>query len=128
MKGLLLCPDCGNKMVTGSNSIKSRSYTRYYHCGTYQRKGPISCKRNPVPKDRFGAKLLDVFVSELSQLLEPGIFELEIERYTDKLNKDIYNQITELEGGIKYIAKRIERLNDVAESKETPNIRTQLCF
>jgi len=111
LRGLLLCPDCVNKMVTGSNSIKSRSYTRYYHCGTYQRKGPISCNRNPVPKDRFEVKVLDVFVNELTQLLEPGILEMELERYANTLNKGIHANITELDGAIKYINTRIKQLD-----------------
>lgn len=118
LRGLLLCPDCGAKMVTGSNSIKSRGYTRYYHCGTYQRKGPLSCNRNPVPKDRFEAKVLDAFTNELTQLLEPGALEIEISRYADKINKNNYVTIAELEGGIKYLEKRIERLQGEGEVNE----------
>ena len=112
LRGLLLCPDCGNKMVTGSNSIKSRGYTRYYHCGTYQRKGPVSCNRNPAPKDRLELKVMDIFINELTQLLVPGALEMEIDRYLEKTNKYLSSQLAELEGGIKYIDKRIEQLNN----------------
>lgn len=112
LRGLLLCPDCGGRMVTGSNSIKSRGYTRYYHCGTYQRKGPVSCSRNAAPKDKLESTVLDVFINELTQLLEPSVFEMEIRRYTEKMNTDILSKISEFEGGIKYIDKRIQHLKD----------------
>lgn len=108
----MLCPDCSNKMVTGSNTLKSRGYTRYYHCGTYQRKGPVTCKRNPAPKDRIEAKILDVFINELTQLLEPGTLEFEIDRFVEKANKELTSQISEIEGGIKYIEKRINHLKE----------------
>lgn len=39
LRGILLCPDCSTRMVTGSNSKNSRGKTRYYQCGTYHRKG-----------------------------------------------------------------------------------------
>jgi len=112
LRGLLLCPDCSGRMVTGSNSIKSRGYTRYYHCGTYQRKGPVSCSRNAAPKDKLESTVLDVFINELTQLLEPSVFEMEIHRYTEKMNTDILSKISEFEGGIKYIDKRIQHLKD----------------
>jgi DNA invertase Pin-like site-specific DNA recombinase len=123
LRGLLLCPDCGARMVTGSNSIKSRGYTRYYHCGTYQRKGPISCKRNPAPKDRLEIKVLEAFINELIQLLEPGVLEYELERYNEKVNKELLAQVAELEGGIKYIDKRINQLKESLQAGEDQSVQ-----
>ncbi|KUG04016.1 recombinase [hydrocarbon metagenome] len=107
LRGLLLCPDCGTKMVTGSNSIRSRGYTRYYYCGKYQRKGSITCSRNTTPKDKLENAFMAAFIAELTLLCEQGTLEYEIEHQYKQYNSGLLKEIYEIEGGIKYIEKRI---------------------
>lgn len=108
LRGLLICPDCGFKMVTGSNSKNARGKTRYYHCGTYHRKGPKACNRNIVYKDKIESALINTLIREFSILCYPGSLEEEIKKHYEYRNRDILFQLTRTEDEIIRQRQRME--------------------
>ncbi|GBF32891.1 resolvase domain protein [Desulfocucumis palustris] len=108
LRGMLKCPMCGVNMVTGANSRKNRGHTRYYHCGTYHRKGSKACKRNSVIKYKIEAAVLNCLTREFSLLSFPGSIEDEIRRYMDYQNREITFQLARIDDDIKHLNRRIE--------------------
>jgi DNA invertase Pin-like site-specific DNA recombinase len=108
LRGLLICPDCGVRMVTGSNGKSSRGKTRYYHCGTYHRKGSKSCKRNAVYKEKIESAVINALIREFSILSFPGSLEDELNRYNEYKSRDIQYQIARLDDELKRLQQRLE--------------------
>lgn len=118
LRGMLKCPMCGVNMVTGTNSRSSRGNTRYYHCGTYHRKGSKACKRNGVSKESIEAAVLSAIIREFSLLAFPGSLEGEIERYLDYQNRETSFQLARIDDDLKHLKKRIELATKESESKQ----------
>jgi site-specific DNA recombinase len=108
LRGMMKCPLCGVNMVTGANSRKNRGHTRYYHCGTYHRKGSKACKRNSVSKEKIEAAVLTCLIREFSLLSFPGSLEDEVRRHVDNQNRDITFQLARIDDDIKHLNRRIE--------------------
>ncbi|HWQ88813.1 MAG TPA: recombinase family protein [Desulfitobacteriaceae bacterium] len=108
LRGLLKCPSCGSRMVTGRNGKSSRNYSRYYQCGTYHRNGPTLCKRNSVPKDKLESAVIDCLIREFSLLSFPGSLEDEIRRYSGDQNREATFQLSRIDDDIKHTTKRID--------------------
>ncbi len=111
LRGLLKCPMCGANMVTGSNGKNTRGHTRYYHCGTYHRKGSKACKRNGVPKEKIEIAVINSLIREFSMLSYPGSLEEEIKRYSDYQNREAKFKLARLTDDIDYLTRRIEITN-----------------
>lgn len=94
-------------MVTGRNAQSSRSYSRYYHCGTYARNGSKACKRNSVPKDKIENALINCLIKEFSLLLFPGSLEDEVRRFVSYQNRDVTFQVARIDDDLKHLTKRI---------------------
>jgi DNA invertase Pin-like site-specific DNA recombinase len=124
LRGMLKCPMCGVNMVTGTNSRSSRGNTRYYHCGTYHRKGTKACKRNGISKDTIDAAVINTMVREFSLLTFPGSLEGEIERYLDYQNREISFQIARIDDDLKHLKKRIDLATKESQSKQREFIAT----
>lgn len=107
LRGLLVCPDCGVRMVTGSNSKSSRGKTRYYICGLYQRKGKKACNRNIVYKDKIENAVISSLVREFSILSYPGSLEEELSKFNEYKNRDTKYQIARLDDEINRVQNRI---------------------
>ncbi len=118
LRGTLKCPMCGVNMVTGSNSRNSRGNTRYYHCGTYHRKGSKACKRNGISKDAIEAAVLNALVREFSLLAFPGSLEGEIQKYLDYQNREISFQLARIDDDLKHLKRRIDLAAKESESKK----------
>ncbi|NPV89878.1 MAG: recombinase family protein [Firmicutes bacterium] len=125
LRGLLKCPDCGVNMVTGSNSKRTRGYTRYYHCGTYHRKGSKTCKRNSVSKDKLETAVLNCLIREFTLLSFPESLEEEIRRYVEYQNRDITFQLARLDDEIKHLNRRIDLAKSETGSVELGNYVAQ---
>lgn len=95
-------------MVTGSSSKSTRLTTRYYHCGTYHRKGSKSCERNGVNKEKIDTAVINILIREFSLLSYTGALEDEINKYFDSQNREILFQIARIDDDIKHLQKRIE--------------------
>lgn len=122
LRGLLKCPDCGTNMVTGSSSKSSRGTTRYYHCGTYHRKGSKSCKRNGVNKEKIDTAVINTLMREFSLLGYTGVLEDEINKYFDNQNREVLFQIARIDDEIKYLQKRL----DIAQKEESVVSKSQI--
>jgi site-specific DNA recombinase len=112
LRSMLKCPMCGVSMVTGRNAQSSRSYSRYYHCGTYARNGTKACKRNSVPKDKIENALINCLIKEFSLLSFPGSLEDEIRRYVDYQNREVTSQLARIDDDLKHLTKRIDIAKD----------------
>lgn len=108
LRGLLVCPECGTRMVTGSNSKSARGKTRYYQCGSYHRKGSRACHRNAVYKEKVETAVINTLVREFSILSYPESLEEEIKKYTEYKNRDKLFQIARIEDEILRLKRRID--------------------
>ncbi|MDW7682906.1 MAG: recombinase family protein [Bacillota bacterium] len=108
LRGLIKCPMCNVNMVTGSNNRNSRGRNRYYHCGTYHRKGIKACKRNGVTKEKIEVASLNGLIREFSLLTFPGSLEDEIRRHIEYQNREITFQLARIEDDLKHLHKRME--------------------
>ena len=84
LRGLLFCPRCGGKMVSGQsgNRSGSKQYVRkYYLCGNYQRKGKTVCEFRAFPKEEIEKAIVDGVTRELLILSIPGSLEEAIKAY-----------------------------------------------
>lgn len=107
LRGLLICPDCGVKMVTGSNSKSSRGKTRYYICGMYQRKGKSACNRYIIYKEKIENAIINSLIREFSILSYPGSLEEELNKFNEYKSRDVKYQIARLDDEIDRIQNRI---------------------
>lgn len=108
LRGMLICHECGVRMVTGSNSKSARGKTRYYQCGTYHRKGVNACHRNAIYKDRIETPVLNALIREFSILSYPESLEEEVRKYSDYRNKDKDFQIARTKDEISRIQRRLD--------------------
>jgi len=112
-------------MVTGSNSKSSRGHTRYYHCGTYQRKGSNACKRNGVSKEKIETAVLNSLIREFSLLSYQGSLEDEIRRHIDYQNREITFQLALIEDEINHLNRRITLAKAETKSGEAGKYLSQ---
>jgi Site-specific recombinases, DNA invertase Pin homologs len=116
LRGILKCPMCSANMITGSNSKYSRGKTRYYFCGTYNRKGAGTCKRNQVFKEDIENAVINALVREFSILSYPGSLEEEIRKYVESVNRETTFNISRIDDEIKHINKRIQLMKSEMEN------------
>lgn len=121
LRGIIKCPMCNANMITGSNNKNSRGKTRYYHCGTYHRKGKNACNRNQVYKEPIEAAVLNTLIREFSILSYPGSIEEEIRKYVDYTNRENIFSIARIDDEIKHIKKRIELAKTEGKSYNSPS-------
>lgn len=108
LRGMLICHECGVRMVTGSNSKSSRGKTRYYQCGTYHRKGVNACHRNAIYKDAIETSVINALIREFSILSYPESLEEEVRKYLDYKNRDRNFQVARIKDEIARIQRRLD--------------------
>lgn len=116
LRGLLKCPMCGANMVTGSNGKNTRGNTRYYHCGTYHRKGAKACKRNGIAKEKIESAVLNTLIREFSLLSYAGSLEDEITRFVETQNRETTFQLARIEDDLKHSRRRLELAGEERKS------------
>jgi DNA invertase Pin-like site-specific DNA recombinase len=90
LRGLLFCPKCGGKMVSGQSGSKKGSkqnVRKYYVCGNYQRKGKVVCEFMSLPKEKAEKAIVDHVCRELLVLSIPGSLEDVIRSYRATSNE-----------------------------------------
>lgn len=116
LRGMLICHECGTRMVTGSNSKSARDKTRYYQCGTYHRKGSKACHRNALYKDKVETTVTNALIREFSILSYPESLEEEIRKYTDDKNRDRLYQVARIEDELLRLNRRLDASKKEASS------------
>jgi predicted site-specific integrase-resolvase len=48
LNGLIVCPDCGRRMVLNNSSSRKGERRNYFICGGYAKSGKIACKPNSI--------------------------------------------------------------------------------
>lgn len=107
LRGMLICQECGVRMVTGSNSKSSRGKRRYYQCGTYHRKGSSACHRNAIYKDPVETSVINALIREFSILSYPESLEEEIQKYSDYKNRNKLFHSSRIDDEIQRIIRRL---------------------
>ena len=111
LRGILKCPDCGINMVTGSSKKGSRGKSRYYHCGTYHRKGSKSCNRNGVYKELIDNAVVNTLIREFTLLNYTGSLEDEIHKHYNNQNRELLFQLARVDDEINHLQKRIDSVS-----------------
>ncbi len=68
LNGIIECPSCGEKMVTGSGTSRSGEKQNYFICGSYAKSKRIACRANSV-----NWNLLDSSLEELVTVVADNV-------------------------------------------------------
>lgn len=125
LRGILKCPECGANLITGQNSTKCRGYTRYYFCGTYNRKGKNACHRHPVAKDKIEKAIIDALIREFSMLCYPEALEYETKKFLEEKNREYEHKLSTLRADIRHLKRKIEVASNEEVSAEKGMVFSQ---
>lgn len=103
LSGVLVCPDCGSKMVINYNKWKNKDgtyhETRTYICGHYNRSGVHgNCKRNGICADWIEKEVVEytkalvrneIFISDVKEKIGTSIDVSELKKEIVSLDKKI---------------------------------------
>src|SRR5690606_6580390 len=103
LNGLIRCPECGYRMVSGSSKGSKGKRYRYYVCGLFHNKGSKACSAHSIRADRAEEQEFE----ELERIVsEPYV----LKRIVDNVNEKRIDARTPINDEIKILQTKLNKV------------------